>query len=162
MIQKCILLSLFPFYLLFAAPANSQEDLLRDCRESIANAFKERSVADRLYEGLKKENGTHNLLYGYRGAIEMSFGKHESSLIKKGRYFSSGREILEETIAKDPTNIELIFLRYTIQYNVPSILGYKGNLEEDRAKLEHAVKTRTDLAGLKNSIQEFLENNQAE
>lgn len=142
--------------------AKSDEEVLTVCRSLISNAFKVESVADSLYAYLKDESGSNNLLYGYRGAIEMSFGKHSSNIFKKGKYFSSGKEILETAISKDPKNIELIFLRYTIQYNVPGFLGYKDNLEEDRAYLENAVKTMSEPKSLLISIDKFLQNNQPE
>lgn len=143
--------------------AQTDDELLSLCRSSIDKAFKEEAVAKKMYEGLQHQNGEHNLLYGYRGAVEMSFGKHESGLIKKGKFFSSGKGILEEAISKDSKNIELIFLRYTIQYNVPGFLGYDDNLEEDRAYLEKAVQTPMEgMGSLKVSIREFLKNNQPE
>ena len=152
------LLLLFPLFL----NAQSDEELLKLCRSSIDKAFKEEAVAKKMYEGLQHQNGEHNLLYGYRGAVEMSFGKHESGLIKKGKYFSSGKEILEEAISNDPDNVELIFLRYTIQYNVPGFLGYNDNLEEDRAFLEKAIQgPMTSYGTLKPSIKNFLKNNPA-
>ncbi|MEX2590707.1 MAG: hypothetical protein WD334_10935 [Chitinophagales bacterium] len=156
-----LLFLLLPLFGSAISQPASKEDVLMTCRTLISKAFKHESIADSLYQKLEGENGAHNLLYGYRGAIEMSFGKHHSNLIKKGRYFSSGKEILETAISKDPNNIELIFLRYTIQYNVPGFLGYKSNLEEDRAMLESAIDTMS-LVGLRNSIKDFLKNNQAQ
>jgi hypothetical protein len=46
-----------------------------------------------------------------------------------------GKNKLETTISKNPTNIEYYFLRYMIQDNAPSFLGYNSNLESDRKKI---------------------------
>jgi len=39
----------------------------------------------------------------------------------------------EKAVAKSPENIEIRYLRFVIQYHVPSFMGYSKNLDEDKA-----------------------------
>jgi len=49
--------------------------------------------------------------------------------------------MLEATIAAHPDEVELRYIRLCIQYYIPSILGYKGNIEDDKVFIvEHLHK----------------------
>jgi hypothetical protein len=43
----------------------------------------------------------------------------------------------------DKNNIELTYLRYSVQYNLPAFLGYKSNLQEDKTKIVNYLKSET-------------------
>ena len=70
--------------------------------------------------------------FGYEAAYHMFMAKHSSSPFKKMSFFKNGRKMLEDQIAKNPRNIELRYIRLCIQYYIPSYLGYKDNIEEDK------------------------------
>jgi hypothetical protein len=69
--------------------------------------------------------------------------------------FVEGKAILEEAIKNDPKNIELIFLRYPVQLNAPSILDYNQNVASDKKTLVNEVKSIKDK-DLKSRILVFL------
>lgn len=71
---------------------------------------------------------------GYKGALiirEAGLPGAKSRL----KTFKWGKAWLEEAIATDPDNAELRFLRLSIQERTPRIVGYKGNIEADKAFL---------------------------
>ena len=45
--------------------------------------------------------------------------------------FRIGKDMLESAIKNDPESVELRFLRYSIQKNIPKFLSYSNNLEKD-------------------------------
>lgn len=51
--------------------------------------------------------------------------------ISKISLFYIGRDLLEASIKNDPKNLEIRFLRYSIQKNIPKILSYSKNINED-------------------------------
>lgn len=63
--------------------------------------------------------------------------------------------MLEKAIQFDQKNIELRFLRYTFQTNVPSFLNYNDNKENDRVFLLQSLNRLNDLK-LKNIISNYL------
>jgi hypothetical protein len=89
------------------------------------------SKLDSLNYSLSNYKKTNNLMSAYYGVNLILKSKYLKNPFKKIEYFEKGREILEDAIIKEPDNIELIFLRYTVQKKTPSILMYKKDIEED-------------------------------
>lgn len=78
----------------------------------------------------------HPLLGGYKGCATMIMAKHVFNPFSKLSYFNKGKKILEQAIAADTANVELRYLRFTVQTNSPVFLGYNGKLTADRAFLQ--------------------------
>ncbi|TDO24137.1 hypothetical protein [Pedobacter duraquae] len=118
-------------------------------RKMMDAAVENSDVAERIYGEFKAfdENG-QSVLVGYRGISELLMCKHVFNPVKKIAYFRRGRALLESAIKSSPGDPELIFLRYTTQVNVPSILNYSANLDNDKdlliAYLQKGVSGNTD------------------
>ncbi|KGE12774.1 hypothetical protein [Sphingobacterium deserti] len=69
---------------------------------------------------------------GYEAAYHMFMARHTGNPIKKMSYFKDGKKMLEKQIANNPNNVELRYIRLCIQYYIPSYLGYRDNIEEDK------------------------------
>lgn len=90
---------------------------------------------------------------GYRGALLMKKAGLIDGPAEKLKTFKEGKELMEEAISKDSNNPEFRFLRLMIQENAPAILGYKDNIEEDRALI---IAAFPDLyPSLKNAIRNY-------
>lgn len=113
-----------------------------DIRKNIGEVFKTESVCLRFHELFEKTDiSKSNLLLGYKGAVELGMARHDANVFKKMGWFGDGKENLEKSIKNDPQNIELRFLRLTIQANLPEFLGYNENKEKDKAfVLENLAK----------------------
>lgn len=72
------------------------------------------------------------LKLAYYAAAEMTSAKYKLNPASKISAFNSGKKILETAIAKDANNIEIRYIRFTIQSNAPSILGYNKNTTDDK------------------------------
>ncbi|HUZ60479.1 MAG TPA: hypothetical protein VMU83_17040 [Hanamia sp.] len=72
------------------------------------------------------------LYLGYSGCATMLMAKHAFNPFSKFSYFKKGKRMLEEAIKADEKNFELRFLRFTAQTNMPSFLGYNGNITKDK------------------------------
>lgn len=94
------------------------------------------------------------LLFGYKGCATMIMAKHAFNPLSKWSYFKKGKSMLEQSIAADPSNIELRYLRFTVQSNTPAFLGYKGKIESDRQFIKNNIDRVTDqqLAGMIRSV----------
>ncbi len=116
--------------------------------------YNQQAAAD-LLEKLNSSN--NNTFWGYKGAVTMVMAKHVFGPYKKLNYFKTGKEILEQALQKEPSNIELRFLRFSIQSSSPKFLDYHSNLSGDKALLLKEVKTLNDV-DLKQRITKFLLN----
>jgi hypothetical protein len=126
-----------------------------EIRDLFHKAIQEEEIAKRLDKILSEFQLQTPIKLGFQGANKMILAKHAFSPSLKYSYFMTGKELLEEAIRKDSQNIELHYLRYTIQLSTPSFLGYKKNIGNDREFLLDRIKTEVDK-DLKNRIITFL------
>jgi|TARA_B110000240_G_C13453169_1_gene433445 hypothetical protein len=114
------------------------------------------SKLDSLNYSLSNYKKTNNLMSAYYGVNLILKSKYLKNPFKKIEYFEKGREILEDAIIKEPDNIELIFLRYTVQKKTPSILMYKKDIEEDYQFIKSELDSTKDQR-LKKYISQTLQ-----
>jgi len=79
-------------------------------------------------EGMNTNSATY---LGYLGGLQTIWAKHVFSPISKINTFKQGKKKIEQAIKKEPDNVELRFIRLSVQKNAPSFLGYKSNIYDD-------------------------------
>ncbi len=143
-------------HLMFAENANPVE-LRRRFYASLDDA---KSAKLFLSEFENSKNSLKPIEQGYRAAISMVMAKHVFNPYSKLKYFIDGKNELETAIASNPKNVELILIRFAIQSNVPSFLGYNSNINTDKKfLLEHLIhqkKENVSDADLTKIIKQYL------
>ena len=117
----------------------------------------EESESAELLNALLIEPLTSNdlTLQGYKGMSLMLLSKYSYNPYKKLYYFKKGSSILDKAIEEDKENIELRYLRYTVQCEAPMILNYRFALSDDLTFIQAQVNNIKDF-DLKNRINHFL------
>jgi hypothetical protein len=105
--------------------------LLVEARENLPKAFDNEKDCIELYNKLKGVKNPDPLMKGYIGAVNIARSRH-APLLDKRSYLKTGAELLEQAIKEKPNTTELLFLRLTIQINLPSFLGYNDNIDADK------------------------------
>lgn len=100
----------------------------------------------------KVENAVLN---GYKGANLMISAKYVFNPVRKLSRFNKGKVQMEHAIEREPKNLELRYLRFTIQTNLPVFLGYSGNIIKDKEFLISHLATVSDV-DLRNRIVAYL------
>ena len=123
-------------FLLFivVSPAFSQADekqLLAEVREKMPAAFSDEKVCNALLKKCTPVANPETILKGYIGGLHIARSKH-APIFDKMSSLNTGTELLEGAIKDKPDNIELRFLRLTIQLNLPSFLNYNDHVESDK------------------------------
>lgn len=119
---------------------------LDDVRKDFNKGVKDEDLCKVHYETLKK-NAKSPLEKGYAAAFQMFMAKHTSNPIKKMSYFNGGKGLLEAQLKVSPNDVELRFIRLCIQYYIPSYLGYRSNIKEDKAfMLDNLYKLKDEEA----------------
>lgn len=72
------------------------------------------------------------VLQGYKAMRYFLKAKFAWNPVNKLTYFSKGRGFLDNAIVKSKTNVELRFLRFTVQTNAPSFLQYSSDISDDK------------------------------
>ena len=68
---------------------------------------------------------------GYIAAMNFMKSRFVSFPFTKLKYFKIGKKQLDEVIDNNPANIEMRYIRYLMQKEIPQFLGYHENINED-------------------------------
>ena len=145
----------FYLILLFNFTQTAPSDL-RQMRDKYHQAIYKEVLAKELIAQLKQKPSLTPVEKAYLGATQMLMAQYAFLPNQKFSWFSSGKSNLEEAIRVEPKNAESIYLRYSIQLNVPSFLGYNKNIVADRAFLLQEIKKIKDK-NLQDRIKLFLQ-----
>ncbi len=100
-------------------------------RKSYEQAVKNEKLCKTLIDQLSKE--TSNVVFlGYLGAYQTIWANHTSSPIAKLNTFNKGKKNIEQALKIAPDNVELHFIRLSIQVNCPDFLQYSSHINEDK------------------------------
>lgn len=127
----------FIFIVLFSSFVNKEVD-----RSEFYKAFsgKTEQELDEMISLLEKEKSTSATL-AYQGALYMKKANFVKGVNNKIKTFKKGAHILEDEIAKNPSNAEFRFLRLAVQEHAPKILKYNKNISEDKKAIINGYKS---------------------
>lgn len=142
-----------------------QDAILAEVRNTMQYAFNEESVCYKLYDKVKHINDPEPVLMGYIGALHIARSRFVP-LLDKRESLRKGEEKLEASIKLEPQNLELIFLRLSIQLNLPGFLGYNDNIESDKKFVINNYKKASKVLKAKivkfvNDSDDFTDNEKA-
>jgi len=140
--NRFILLTLW--LLLFALQAKA--GLLEDMRKNYGNAMQEKSTCDALWQRILADDSPHDALFlAYKGGICMGMAKHSKLAGKKVEFLNMGKKLIDDAVRMNGENVEIRFIRYSVQVNVPSVFGYNKNKLTDRKFImEHLQDIRNE------------------
>ena len=132
------------FSLAFILQVSAQQLDLRLIRRDFNKGVKDQELCER-YLSVLEAQADNPLERAYAAAFHMFMAKHTANPIKKMRYFKQGRDRLEKELALEPENVEIRFIRLSIQYHIPKYLGYHDEIQEDKQFLLNNLYKIKDL-----------------
>jgi len=105
---------------------------LEQIRTEYPFAENSEQITQRLNEAIASLPADNMILMGYKGALKTLQAKFARKVRDKKKFFKEGVGLIEEAIGTNPENIELRYIRLTVQENAPRIVGYSGDIEEDK------------------------------
>lgn len=108
---------------------------IEDIRKKYQLAVYDSKVTNALSDKLSKIENPDALTLAYKGCTEALKAKHAWNPYNKLDYMNSFDKIINEAISKSPDDIEIRFLRYSVQLNTPKYLGLSKNLAEDKSMI---------------------------
>ena len=148
---RIVIITLF---LLASDELKSQSLDLNAVRNDFNKGVKDEVLCEKYLEVLEEQadNPTER---GYAAAFHMFMAKHTTNPFKKMNFFKTGKNRLERELASNPSNVELRFIRLSIQYHIPKYLGYHDDIEKDKEFLiKNLYKLNDDFA--KEKIYQYL------
>ena len=149
-------LSLFVFCLLISISAYTQSMTLEEARKVYAESMNNKVTCEAAYKKISLvQNSENHLLMGYKAAISIALSKHLKSTKEKISHFNEGKHLMESAIGKDSKNVELRFLRFTVQSNCPAALKYNKNIVTDKSYIIENLTTVQNNS-IRTKIKEYL------
>ncbi|RZK55913.1 MAG: hypothetical protein EOO91_13125 [Pedobacter sp.] len=140
--MKFLLVSLL---MLTTSKMNVEEIEIVTLRKLYYEAANSKAASVKLTSTLSKVNDQSKaLLICYKGAAQMMEAKYAFSPITKFSKFSKGKSAIEKAITKDPKQIEIRFIRFSIQTNLPFFLGYNEAIKTDKEILINSINKIED------------------
>lgn len=127
---------------------------LAEARQLFLTCHENTEQIKKLYASLQVSQWENKALHqAYLGAAEAMMAETTLNVYKKLSYFSDGTKKLEEACKVAPHEVEIRFLRFTVQNAAPTMLMYNKNLVEDKQKLLSFLNnTPTNDVPLKQAI----------
>jgi len=121
---------------------NDSPPELKQLRQKVVLALNSSKTTDSLYTALDKVSNKPPVYVAYLGILDGLKAKHSWNPYSKLKYLSTAEKVLKQAADSDPHNIEIRFLRFSIEHNVPGFLGYNKNLAADRDEMIHQLNDR--------------------
>ncbi|MEJ6980628.1 hypothetical protein WG906_09225 [Pedobacter sp. P351] len=129
------------FIMLFASATLNASDLPQ-IRKDYYSAVNDEKAADRFYQSLKSQNSSEPIVMAYFGSAQAIRARHAFNPYNKISYLKSGLKTLEAAVSKSPDNLEIRFLRFSLEHYIPAFLGYSKHLEADKRKIIELAKQK--------------------
>lgn len=113
----------------------SQIKKLNHLRMLYFEASYNESKMDSLKNCVKQEDTSKALYLAYQGATEVMKAKYSYNPFSQISYIKTGVKQLKKAFEKDSDNFEIRFLRFAIEYHLPTILGMSDHIKEDKSFL---------------------------
>ena len=126
---------LLTFLVFFHSVLLAQDPGIAELRQLLFKGSQNEDQADLLYEKVGKYNGSNALLIGYKGAAHALQAKHSFNPISKLKHIKNAQEYFSEAVAAEPENLEIRFLRYSVEVQTPAMLDLSEHVPEDQAIL---------------------------
>ena len=131
-------MKLVVLFLMFNALSASVLDNVRNQFSKI-NSLEEAEFHMKL---LEKEKGTEAKAY-YAAMLFMK-AKYVKFPLSKYNNFKKGKAALDRLIQENKTNVELRYLRFVFQHEMPNFLNYNSNIPEDYLVIVKGIE-KSDL-----------------
>ena len=113
-------------------PTHANAIVLDDIRKEYPKAMEDKSICMKWFEQFEKQSSFSDpVLQAYKGGIYMGMAKF-AIVAKKVALVNKGKACIEAAILKDKNNVEIRFIRYSVQTKLPAALGYNKNKIEDK------------------------------
>lgn len=139
--------------------ANNPEigEIRKDLYASVESSLKTEALLKKLQSMQQKDA----VITGYIGTLQALRAKHAWNPYYKVSYLDQASKTLDKAVKLDPRNIEIRFLRYTVEYFVPPFLGYSKHVAEDRKILIQEISNKNfnsaDIEVIKNVVNFLIE-----
>lgn len=122
--------------------AYSQKTDALEIRKGMLIAIKSPKATDSLYNNLQAINKKTPLVLGYFGALQALKAKDSWNPYKKVKLLVASHKTMEQAVNASPTDMEIRFLRFSIQFYLPGFLGLSKDMVDDKNTVIQQLKQK--------------------
>lgn len=115
---------------------------LNEVRTSYNKAVLDKKLCEKMIEELELSKEKSVIALAYLGAYQTIWANHVFNPLSKLATFKNGKNNIELAISKEPENVEIRYIRFSVQKNAPSFLRYNSHLKEDK---DFLVKNKKNI-----------------
>ncbi|WP_316798666.1 hypothetical protein [Pedobacter frigidisoli] len=104
-------------------------------KTDLIKAVENSALTDSLYLKLSGLKNKTALVNGYCGTLEALKAKHAWNPYNKIKYVKQSLKTMQKAIDMDAENLELRFMRFSIEHFTPGFLGFSKELTVDRKEI---------------------------
>lgn len=126
----------------FCMNITSQKNSIPELRRQMLRAISSPKVVDSLYNNLHNDSPKQPLVVAYLGALEALKAKDSWNPYNKIRFLNLSGKTVAKAVTASPDDMEIRFVRFSIQTNLPHFLGLNKDLDADKIQILHQLKQK--------------------
>jgi hypothetical protein len=108
---------------------------LPQIRSRYRESVKDRDEAQALWRSLKSSRAKDGVILAYQAATRVLMSHHSWMPLEKLAYLKEAMGLFRQAVRQAPDNVEVRFLRFSIEHSLPAYLSESGDLDEDKATI---------------------------
>ncbi|MEM7550251.1 MAG: hypothetical protein AAF363_11270 [Bacteroidota bacterium] len=146
------------FLLFFSCSLSKAQDYdLQMIRATFFNLTFDSKNTPAFYDQLQTIEDPMPIIKAYLGATQALMVKHVWSPFGKWKYLRMSEKTLTEAVNNSPKNVEIRFIRFSVEKNIPHMFGFSEHLEGDKAYILDNIK-RFDVSDLDEDYLDYIIN----
>lgn len=125
-------------------------------RQEVLAAIEKPKLTDSLYTKLEQVSPKPPIVLGYVAMLEALKAKHAWNPYNKFSYLGKSKKTFQKAVQADPHNMEIRFMRFSVEHFLPSYLGYSKNLQQDKLVILEQLKKPSEDKEYAKSVVKFL------
>lgn len=130
---------IFGIFSLFAMMSSIQVAPLQNARTLFTKLDKGVVYVDSLISVTAKYSSSPVML-AYNGAAHTAKAKYLGNVFSKYSQAKKGLGIMDKAVQKSPKNVEVRFVRYCTESNIPSVMPFTSHVEQDKTFIINNLK----------------------
>jgi len=120
----------------------NQKTDVTEIRKQMLRAIKSPKVTDSLYNDLQIISKKTPLILAYFGALEALKAKNSWNPYRKVKMLIASGKTLQQAVKASPNDMEIRFVRFSIQFNLPGFLGLSKDMAADKSQIIQQLKQK--------------------
>ncbi len=120
------------FIILIISPLSSFSEDINEVRSSFYEGVMDTQKAAELDTQLSNVKDSSALFLAYKGATKALLAREGKNVLQRYVFIQESRKLISKAVEMEPNNVEIRFLRFSIQHHLPGLLGMSKELTEDK------------------------------